>query len=137
MESVVGQLIIDTSAILAVLLSEPERHALIATTKGATLLAAPSLPWEIGNALVAGARRGRLRAGEVRRVWRAFGRVPIRLLEVDVEAALELALSLRLYAYDGYVLEVARSHRLPLLTLDHVLAEAGGRAGVTVMELPP
>jgi predicted nucleic acid-binding protein len=70
-------------------------------------------------------------------VWRAFGRVPIRLLEVDVEAALELALSLRLYAYDAYVLEVARSHRLPLLTLDHVLAEAGDRVGVTVMELPP
>jgi predicted nucleic acid-binding protein len=131
----VGQLVIDTSAILAVLLSEPERQALIATTEGATLLAAPSLPWEIGNALVAGARRGRLRAGEVRRAWTAFGRVPLRLLEVDIERALELALSVGLYAYDAYVLEAARSQRLPLLTLDGSLAEAAARAGVTVMEL--
>jgi predicted nucleic acid-binding protein len=61
--------------------------------------------------------------------------VPLRLLEVDIERALELALSVGLYAYDAYVLEAARSQRLPLLTLDRSLAEAAARAGVTVMEL--
>ena len=40
--------VIDTSAIIAVLLSEPERAALIRATKGAELVAPASVHWEIG-----------------------------------------------------------------------------------------
>lgn len=51
---------VDTSVILAVLLSEPSRSALIAATEGCSLITAPSLPWEVGNALIAGVRKRRL-----------------------------------------------------------------------------
>jgi predicted nucleic acid-binding protein len=45
--------VIDTSAILAVLMGEPERAKLIKITNGVTLLTPQSLHWEIGNALSA------------------------------------------------------------------------------------
>ena len=53
-------LVIDTSAVLAVLLHEPTRPVLITATEGCGLVGAPSLPSEVGNALVAGFRRKRL-----------------------------------------------------------------------------
>jgi predicted nucleic acid-binding protein len=127
---------IDTSAILAVLLNEPSRSALIAMTGGGSLIAAPSLPWEIGNALIAGVRRHRLTNATVQEAWASYGRIPIRLVPLDVAKALELAASLGIYAYDAYVLEAARSARAPLLTLDGALTRAARAIGVGVMEIP-
>lgn len=117
-------LVIDTSAILAVLLHEPERPALISITMGATLLAPGSVPWEVGNGLIAGFRRNRVSAGEVQDAWAAFARIPLRLLDVAVPKALDLAEQFGLYAYDGYILEVARTRKVPLLTLDRRLVKA-------------
>ncbi len=54
--------VIDTSAVIAVILGEPERDALIDMTDGVQLMAPPSLHWEVGNALAAMFRRGRARA---------------------------------------------------------------------------
>lgn len=127
---------IDTSAILAVLLNEPSRAALIAMTDGCSLISAPSLPWEIGNALVAGVRKRRLADETVLSAWASYGMIPVRLAQIDVAKALELAAALRVYAYDAYMLEAARCERAPLLTLDAALARAARSIGVSVMELP-
>ena len=129
-----ASVVIDTSAVLAVLLNEPERPALISVTSGVDLAGAPSLPWEVGNALVAGVRKHRLSAADVRSAWASYQEVPIRLLRIDALRALSVALDAGLYAYDGYVLEAARSGRLPLLTLDRRLARAAERLGVRIME---
>jgi predicted nucleic acid-binding protein len=130
------EVVVDTSALLAVLLEEPERPALIAATTGAVLLAPASLPWEVGNALVAAIRRQRLSAAAAQAAWAAYGSVPIRLVEVDIAQAIGLATELGVYAYDAYMLEAARSARVPLLTLDAALARAARSIGVSVMELP-
>jgi predicted nucleic acid-binding protein len=127
---------IDTSAVLAVLLSEPSRPALIAVTEGRALVAAPSLPWEVGHALIAGVRRRKFTGVAVQQAWANYGKIPVRLTQIDVAAALELAVSLGVYAYDAYVLEAARDARAPLLTLDAALARAARTIGLTVMELP-
>jgi len=129
-----ASLVIDTSALLAVLLNEPTRPALIKVTEGYALVAAPSLPWEIGHALVAGVRRNRLSAADVHRAWESYQVVPIRLALIDTGLALNLALQVGLYAYDGYVLETARAERLPLLTLDRQLAQAAERLGLRAKE---
>ena len=129
-----ASLVIDTSALLAVLLNEPARAALISATEGYGLVGAPSLPWEVGNALVAGVRRDRLSAAAVRQAWASYQAVPVRLAEIDAEHALNIALEARLYAYDAYVLETARAERLPLLTLDRGLARAARRLGLRMME---
>jgi predicted nucleic acid-binding protein len=62
-------LVMDTSALLAVLLNEPARRALIRSTEGHDLVGAPTLPWEVGNALVAAFRRRRLSVSQVRQAW--------------------------------------------------------------------
>lgn len=43
-------IVIDASAIIAVLAGEPERERLLSLTSGANLIAPPSVHWEIGNA---------------------------------------------------------------------------------------
>ena len=130
-----AQVVIDTSALLAVLLEEPERPALVAATRGATLLAPASLPWEVGNALVATVRRRRLTAIEAAAAWDAYSVVPLRLVDVDIGEAVATAINLGLYAYDAYILVLARTRRLPLLTLDQRLAEAAVSADVGLLEL--
>lgn len=127
-------MVIDTSALLAVLLEEPERPALIAATAGAVLVAPGSLPWEVGNALVAAVRRRRLTPSEADRAWVAYEAVPLRLAEVDTRRAIAAGLSLGLYAYDAYMLELARQRGLPLLTLDQRLGGAALASGLTLVE---
>jgi predicted nucleic acid-binding protein len=127
-------LVADTSALLAVLLNEPTRPALISATQGYGLVGAPSLPWEVGNALVAGVRKRRLSAEEVRNAWASYASVPVRLANIDGGRAVNLAMEVGLYAYDGYVLETARTERLPLLTLDLALARAAQKLGVKLKE---
>ena len=129
------QIVIDPSAILAVLLREPERESLITTTEEAVMLAPASLPWEIGNALITGLRRKRLSLDDVQAAWSSFEDVPMRLVDVDMVSALDAAAEHGLYAYDAYVLEAALTRRLPLLTLDKALARAAEQAGVSVLEV--
>lgn len=130
-----AHIVIDTSALLAVLLEEPERETLVGATRGATLLAAASLPWEVGNALVAAVRRQRLTPTEAGAVWSGYHAVPIQLVEVDIGEAVSTAIDLGLYAYDAYVVVLAKSRRLPLLTLDRRLGAAAVGAGVALLEL--
>jgi predicted nucleic acid-binding protein len=127
-------MVIDASAVLAVLLGEPERPALIDATIGADLVAPASLPLEVGNALVAAVRRRRLTPVEARQAWESYNAVPVRLLDVDVGRAIDTATELGLYAYDAYVLDLARARRLPLLTLDKRLRSAAESVHVTLVE---
>jgi len=128
------ELVVDTSALLAVLLGEPERPAIIARTQGAVLMAPGSVPWEVGNALIAGFRRRKLNARQVRDAWTSFERIPLRLLPVAVTKALELAEQLGLYAYDAYVLEAVRVYHVPLLATDKRLRTAAADLGLEVWE---
>ncbi len=43
-------IVVDTSAIMAVIINEAQREILIDLTRGANLLAPASVHWEIGNA---------------------------------------------------------------------------------------
>lgn len=126
---------LDTSAVLAVLLDEPIRPAILSLTNGCNLVAASSLPFETGNALIAGFRRKRLSADQVEAAWASYQRIPVRLAEIDVPQALQSSMDLGLYAYDGYVLETARQERLPLLTLDNGITRAAQRLGLKLVEV--
>ena len=129
------EILIDASAVVAVLLHEPERDAVIAATERTVLIAPASLPWEIGNALVAGLRRKRLHLEDVETAWSSFEDIPIRLVDVSIDRAFGIAVEHGLYVYDAYVLEAAQARRLPLLTLDRRLAQAAKRIGTTLLEV--
>jgi predicted nucleic acid-binding protein len=118
-----------------VLTGEPSRDALIARTQGAELLAPGSVQWEVGNTFSALLKRRRLKLPQVQAALTALARIPIRFVDVEMAAALELADRFGLYAYDAYVMACARSRPAPLLTLDPRLGRVAQEAGVQVLEV--
>ena len=125
--------VIDTSAIIAVLLSEPERAMLVRVTRGTELVAPASVHWEIGNALSAGFKRRRLTLAQGQRALTAYAAIPIRFVDVDLALSLELAAEHALYAYDAYLLTCALQQRAPLLTLDAGLIRTANTLGIDLV----
>lgn len=130
-------IVLDTSAVIAVLANEPHKRQLVQATKGADLIAPSSLPMEIGNAFSAMFKQKRIGLRQALAAIRAFQRIAIRLSQIDLERELELADRLRVYAYDAYVVGCALRHRCPLLSLDSGLIDAARRAGVQTIEIEP
>ncbi len=130
------ELVIDTSAIIAVLVRESHRAALIEVTAGADLLAPPSVHWEVGNAFSAMFKRRRLTLRQAHRALEAYRQIPIRFSDVALVQALEVSKDLDIYAYDAYVIACALQHRCALLSLDRGLVEAAARAGIATVEVP-
>jgi predicted nucleic acid-binding protein len=128
-------LTVDTSAIVAVLVNEAHKDALIERTLGCELIAPESLHWEIGNAFSAMLRRDRISLELVTTALKSYNQIPIRLVDVDLQVTLELAAEYGMYAYDAYVLTCAKKHHTPLLSLDSGLKERAREAGVQVLEV--
>ena len=128
-------IVIDTSAMLAVLLDEPEKQAVVEATMGSVVCAPASLRWEVGNAATAGAKRRRLTPERARQLVTDFEQVTIRELAIDLLRAVDLGLELGIYAYDAYILEAARSSGFPLLALDDPLRQNAKKLGLSLVEL--
>ena len=129
------ELVIDSSAIMAIVMSEPEREALIAATEGAQLLTPPSLHWEVGNALAAMFRRGRIDLSQASEAIELYRDIPIRFADVELQQAVELAHRHSTYAYDAYILACALRYNSPLLSLDAQLNRVAEEAGISIWEL--
>ena len=129
-------LVVDTSIILASLTSEPERPTILKMTQNQDLLAPASVHWEMGNALSAMLKRGRITASQARVVLKNYERIPIRFVEVSLADAVEVAARQNMCAYDAYVIVCARQHRCNLISLDKGLLKAAIDAGVGVTEVP-
>ena len=127
--------VIDTSAVIAVIVNESEKGALIRKTSGADLLAPTSLHWEIGNAFSAMLKRKRATSTQIQQALEVYQRIPIRLIDVDLAEALGLADQLGIYAYDAYVLTCALNQNGTLLSLDGGLIHAAKQVGIAVMEV--
>lgn len=128
-------LVVDTSVLIAVLVSEPERERLVQLAKDADLIAPGSVHWEIGNALAAMMKRKRIELDQIETVLKAYEKIPIRYRDVDLESAMEIASDHNLYAYDAYVIACARENRCTLITLDRNLVQAAKQARVSVVEV--
>ena len=129
------RIVSDTSVIVAVIASEPDRDRLVELTQGTDLVAPPSLHWELGNALAAQIRRRRLTLDQAEHLLRLYQRIPIQFVEVSLAAALEIAQDFGIYAYDAYMIACAEKYRCPLLTLDKGLVQAALEAGIEVLEV--
>jgi predicted nucleic acid-binding protein len=126
---------VDTSVIMAVVLNEPTKSSLIQATEAADLLSAPSLVWEVGNALLALFRRRRLNWVQADVALESFRQIPIRYPAIDLDAAVKLAEGHSIYAYDAYILECARRYGTPLLSLDGLQCDVARALGIPVLEL--
>ena len=128
------EIVIDTSAVVAVILDAPEKAALIRITQDAVLTAPSSVHWEIGNAFSAMLRRGRLSTELAARAIEIYQSILIRFVDVDLTASLMIASKHRLYAYDAYLIECAIARRASLLTLDRALARVASKMMIAVVE---
>jgi predicted nucleic acid-binding protein len=129
------EIIIDASAIIAVIANEPEKAVLIEMTKDTDLLAPLSIPWEIGNAFSAMLKRRRISADQAIQALAIYGTIPIRLVDVDLAEAIRLADRLNIYAYDAYLLCCAQRYKAPLLSLDRDLLAAAKALGLPFLEV--
>jgi len=129
------KIVVDTSVIIAVVVNEPQKAALVAQTQGAELVAPRSLYWEIGNAFSAMIKRKRATLDEAKTAIEAYKRIPLRLVEVDLIQAIELSAKLNIYAYDAYIIACAINENCPLLSLDAGLIRAAKTLGIHVLEV--
>jgi len=126
---------VDTSIIMAVILNEPTKPALLRATEGADLRSAASLPWEVGNALTALFKRGRIELGQAQEALESFEAIPVHLADVDLWEAVKLGHEQGIYAYDAYILECARRYATPLLSLDRPQCDIARKLGIEVLEV--
>ncbi|HNS91194.1 MAG TPA: type II toxin-antitoxin system VapC family toxin [Deltaproteobacteria bacterium] len=135
MPEAIVDIVIDTSALIAVLVGEPERSRIINLTTGKTLIGPGSIPWEVGNAFSVMFKHNRLSLDEARKGFAIFESIPLRLIKPDFVNALELSRQTGMYAYDAYMLDCAVRHKAPLLTLDRKLKAAAEEIDIEVMEV--
>jgi len=129
------KVVVDTSAVIAVLLGESHREQIIRKTEGADLIAPDTLHWEVGNAFSAMFKRDRLGVETAKEALRRYDQIPIQRIQVPLPEALRVADQYDLYAYDAYMLVAARRHKAPLLTLDGGLQEAAYASGIDLVEV--
>jgi predicted nucleic acid-binding protein len=128
-------IVIDTSALVAVVIAEPERDRIIEVTMGSTLIGPGSIPWEVGNAFSAMFKRKRLSLEEAKKGLAIFKRIPIRYIDPDFSMALKLSKQTDIYAYDAYFLDCAIRYKTPLLTLDRRLQASAHLLNIETIEV--
>jgi predicted nucleic acid-binding protein len=129
------EIVIDTSALLAVVAMEPERTELIRLTRGATLVAPSSVHWEVGNTLSAMFKRKAIELDDALKVLDGYASIPVRLVDPSLRQAVQLCRELNVYAYDAYVIACAINQRAPILSLDNVLNERARSLKLDVIEV--
>jgi len=128
-------IVIDTSALLAVIVAEPERDRIVELTSGHTLIGPGSIPWEIGNAFSAMLKQRRVGLVEAQQGMKIFHAIPLRFVRVDLNNAISIANQIKVYAYDAYFLDCAIRQATPLLTLDRGLKRAALKLSIKLMEV--
>jgi predicted nucleic acid-binding protein len=128
-------IVIDTSALIAVIVAEPERDRIVELTSGHSLIGPGCIPWEVGNAFSAMLKQRRLGVADAQHAMKIFDGIPLRYVSVDMGNALHLAAKTGMYAYDAYFLDCASRHLAPLLTLDRSLRLAAEKIGLDLVEI--
>ncbi|MCB8918108.1 MAG: type II toxin-antitoxin system VapC family toxin [Ardenticatenaceae bacterium] len=130
-----NHVVIDASALIAVIANEPVKHQLAQVTQDAVLIAPHSVHWEIGNAFSAMLKRQRATLAQVVQAVAVYQTIPIRFVEIELAEALQLAHELNLYAYDAYLLRCAIKYSAPLLSLDRGLIHAAQALNAPIIEV--
>jgi len=128
------EIVSDASAFLAVALNEIDREWVIGKTLGYHIVSPEVLPYEIGNALIAMRRKGRLNDREILRALTLSQRISVRLVPVEVQAAIKIAIRFNIYAYDAYYLQCCIENKLPLISLDGNMCDVAENLGIKVVK---
>lgn len=129
------KIVVDTSAIIAVIANESNKPKIIEVTRGADLLAPASVHWEIANAFSAMLKRHRITLAETLEAMTVYQQIPIRLVEVELAESLSIASQLNIYAYDAYLIRCAQKYSASLLSLDGGLLRVAEQMKVRIIEV--
>ena len=116
-------LVVDASAIAAVLFDEPEGATVRAHRKDETLLAPALLDYELANAACQRVKRRRAGTGEIVALLALLPALGIHRVDVPAAEAAALATQTGLSAYDAAYLWLAMIKDAELVTLNRRLAE--------------
>lgn len=128
-----NKIVIDTSAIIAVIAGESQRERMIHLTENKLLVAPYSLHWEIGNAFSAFFKRKRITLEQTIEAIYLYQQIPIEFIEPNLIETLKIAMKFNIYAYDAYLLTTALTTKLPLLTLDKQLNELAKQLNIETL----
>ena len=128
---------IDTSALIAVIGNETSKPRIVELTAGVSLCAPASVHWEIGNAFSAMFKRRALSVTMAKQAIAAYREIPIKFVDVPLDATLEISHSQNIYAYDAYLIQCAQQTNSPLLTLDKRLGQVAKTMGISLLEVGP
>ncbi|MDA8091471.1 MAG: type II toxin-antitoxin system VapC family toxin [Nitrospiraceae bacterium] len=128
------KVVADASAFLAVVLDEDDRNWVIEKTEGCDAVSPEILPYEIGNALIAVKKKGRLTEREILRAFDISQRIAVKLVPVKIHDAMKLAIRFNIYAYDAYYLQCCIENKLALLSLDGRMCDIAKSLGIKVLE---
>lgn len=129
------RIVVDTSTVIAVVVGEAEKAKLIELTKDATIVAPPSIDWEVGNAFTAMLKRSRITLEQAIEAIGVYQEISLEIVEIDLKEAVRLAGKYNIYAYDAYILQCAIEHNLPLISLDQDMINVAKQEGVQVLEV--
>ena len=127
-------IILDASALMTIILNEPNKDTVIKLTKNAALLSPDVIIFEIGNALINLHKRHKITEEGVLEAYRTFTAIPLRAIKTNVETALKIACKYQIYAYDAYYLETAYRLKLPLITFDEPMKKIGTELNIAILE---
>ena len=128
------EILLDASALLAVILNEPNKNKVIKLTKNSTLLSPEVISFEIGNALISLYKRKKITEEKLLEAYKTYISIPIRNIKIDIQKALKIACRYKIYAYDAYYLEIAYRMKLPLITFDELMKKVGKDLKVAILE---
>jgi predicted nucleic acid-binding protein len=114
--------VVDASAIAAIVFGESEGRTIAAHLEGETLLAPALLDFELTNVALTRARRRPDLSIAIAVSLAAALRLPVSRIAVPGSAVFALAAETGLSAYDASYLWLARSRDAELVTLDKALA---------------
>lgn len=116
--------VVDASAILAVLLDEPDANKVTPLIDGHELVAPLLILFEVLSTCTVKALSFPEKRSAFEEALRTFARLGIGLREIDLQEVFDLALHHKLTGYDASYLWLAREMKAELVTLDRQLQRA-------------
>jgi len=127
-------IMLDASAIIAVIADEPESQIVINYTQGATLVSPVILSFEVANAISRMMRKNIINSmKQMIDLIRNYKKIPIKTVNIDLEKALEISWRYKIYAYDAFYLEAAKRLQLPFITFDIGMKKIGRELGIDII----
>ncbi|MCL2042674.1 MAG: type II toxin-antitoxin system VapC family toxin [Treponema sp.] len=128
------EIVIDTSALITVIADEPEADIVIEYSQNATFVSPNVISFEIVNCLSRMLKKGRINdQSKMEELVNSFQKIPIKLFENNLQNIIQIVWKYKIYAYDAFFLDTAKSLNIPLLTLDKEMKKFGENIGITIL----